>query len=88
VRNKAFVDHLKESPCTDCGLCFPTDAMDFDHVHGVKLANISDLLNGSRQRLLHELQKTELVCANCHRVREMNRRLDQHVEMALLFDDE
>ena len=84
--NKKYVDALKSAPCTDCGKPFPTDAMDFDHVNGVKLANISDLLDAPRAVLDAELAKTELVCANCHRIREMNRRLDLHVEAADAFD--
>lgn len=86
VLNKIQVDALKRNPCTDCGGTFPTDAMDFDHVRGVKLANISDLIGGPAHTLLAELCKVELVCATCHRIREMTRRLDRHVDAAELFD--
>lgn len=84
--NKLYVDGLKAESCTDCGRSFPSDAMDFDHVRGVKGANISDLLGGSRARLETELLKCELVCATCHRQREMTRRLDAHVDAADAFD--
>ena len=84
--NKLQTDALKREPCTDCGLTFPSDAMDFDHVRGVKIANISDLISGPPEVLWAELQKVELVCSNCHRIREMNRRLDRHVDVAELFD--
>jgi nitrate/TMAO reductase-like tetraheme cytochrome c subunit len=86
--NAELLFRLKTQPCTDCGHCFSPDAMDFDHVRGVKLANISDLVAGSTARLLAELHKTELVCANCHRLREMHRRLDAHVAEADAFDVE
>ena len=56
--------------------------MDFDHVRGAKVANISALLGGPRALLDAELLKCELVCATCHRQREMNRRLDAHVDEA------
>lgn len=85
-RNKRYVDALKAAPCMDCGSCFPADAMDFDHVRGVKIANISDLLHVPREVLDAELRKTELVCATCHRLREMYRRLDAHVDAAEGFD--
>lgn len=86
IANKLYVDGLKAEPCTDCGHSFPSDAMDFDHVRGVKVANISDLLDGSRARLDAELLKCELVCATCHRQREMNRRLDVHVDAAEAYE--
>lgn len=82
IANKLYVDGLKAEPCTDCGLSFPSDAMDFDHVRGAKLANISDLLGGTRATLDTELLKCELVCATCHRQREMNRRLDALIDLA------
>jgi len=59
----------KAEPCTDCGNTFSPEAMDFDHVRGVKLAGISDMWSWGRDRVLAELAKCELVCANCHRVR-------------------
>ena len=31
----------KSAPCADCGRSFPPIAMDFDHVEGVKVGNIS-----------------------------------------------
>jgi hypothetical protein len=45
--------------------------MDFDHVRGDKLLNVSRLRNGRLAwwRLLAELKKCEVVCANCHRIR-------------------
>lgn len=86
IANKLYVDSLKAEPCTDCGGLFPSDAMDFDHVRGEKLANISDLLGGTRAALDTELLKCELVCATCHRQRELHRRLDAHVEEAEAYD--
>lgn len=84
--NKLYVDKLKSEPCTDCGQSFASDAMDFDHVRGVKVANISALLSGPRARLEAELLKCELVCAACHRQRELARRLDAHVTEAESYD--
>jgi hypothetical protein len=71
---RSYVNILKSStPCLDCRQTFPACVMDFDHVRGSKLADISHILshisNYSRQILLTELSKCELVCANCHRIR-------------------
>lgn len=81
-----LLDALKDAPCIDCGLPFPAEAMDFDHV-GPKRANVSALRGGSVDRLLDELRHCEgPVCATCHRLRTLMRRLDAHVELALAAD--
>ena len=84
---KLLVDQLKErTPCTDCGEHFPAEALDFDHVRGVKLGNISELLHLPGAELAAEIGKTELVCSACHRIRTRDRRLDERVEAALDAD--
>ena len=86
-QHKRFVDQLKEqNPCTDCGEKFPAEAMDLDHVRGLKLGNISDMLHLSWPELRAELLKTEPVCARCHRIRTRDRRLDETVDRALDAD--
>lgn len=61
----------KEHPCSDCGDRYPPFVMDFDHVVGPKVGNISKLVNMgvSVQILEAEINTCDLVCANCHRVR-------------------
>ncbi len=70
-RGKAYVDELKRRPCTDCGVCYPPSVMDFDHVRGEKSLNLSELRTNRSawSKLLEEIEKCELVCANCHRIR-------------------
>lgn len=71
----ALVASAKDNPCTDCGERLPPCAMDFDHVRGEKVANISKMVNEgpSLSRLQEELDKCELVCSNCHRIRTLRR---------------
>lgn len=48
--------------------------MQFDHVRGEKIANVSRLLNDRRYTLaLEEVEKCEVVCANCHSTRTFER---------------
>ena len=47
--------------------------MDFDHIRGKKLHNVAWLVNVSERRLLEEIAKCDLVCANCHRIRTARR---------------
>lgn len=70
--------------CLDCEIVYPYYIFDFDHVRGKKTFNISEA--GSRgvsmSRLREELDKCDLVCANCHRERTQSRsnlRLAKHL---------
>jgi hypothetical protein len=73
-RWKQLVDwynELKESkPCADCGQHFRHAAMTWDHLPGrEKRTNVSNLRRISRRAVLREIEKCELVWANCHAVR-------------------
>lgn len=62
----------KGKPCVDCGLSFNPWVMDFDHrVAAHKSDGISKLINRCvpLERIVAEIQKCDLVCANCHRDR-------------------
>ena len=74
ARTKSEIRRIKKSPCADCGNSFNPESMDFDHVRGTKLKNISQI---SVLRLaLEEIKKCELVCSNCHRVRTRKRAIE------------
>ena len=62
-------------PCTDCGRIYAPQVMQWDHLPGnLKLGNIStDFRGRSRQEILDEIAKCELVCANCHAIRTFER---------------
>ena len=71
-----WINSLKEgSFCADCHSGFPSCCMDFDHVRGEKLKAVSQMLGYSRDRILLEIAKCELVCSCCHRVRTSNRKV-------------
>lgn len=62
--------------CTDCGYREHPEALHFDHLPGTdKLFNISQLVTRSWASIEAEIEKCEVVCANCHAVRTANRRL-------------
>ena len=63
-----------EKGCVDCGYRGHHVALDFDHVPGNgKVKNVSQLRVASLNRLMLEVEKCEVVCANCHRIRTYNR---------------
>lgn len=64
---------LSNSFCMDCGIN-DVRVLEFDHVTGKKLGNISDLMSGKWSKVLEEIKKCEIVCANCHRIRTSTRK--------------
>lgn len=66
--------------------------MEFDHVRGMKVGNLSDLVHLPIELLREEAAKCEIVCANCHRNRTTARAHDAHeadaddAELSLLLD--
>lgn len=75
ARKRAWLNELKNRPCKDCRHKFPPECMDWDHIRGKKLFCIgyADVQHISRERILAEIKKCELVCANCHRIRTTRR---------------
>ena len=61
-------------PCADCGNTFPPECMDFDHVRGKKKNGVSWLLLHRSSIIQREVEKCDLVCSNCHRIRTISRR--------------
>lgn len=61
-------EYLLKHPCVDCGEADPI-VLEFDHVRGEKRWNIADMVRSGRkwERVLEEIEKCEVRCANCHR---------------------
>lgn len=60
--------------CSDCGYRGYPEALDFDHLPGtVKLFNVGARYFAPLDLLIAELEKCEVVCANCHRHRTRTR---------------
>lgn len=62
------------SQCVDCGYDKHPVALEFDHIPGtIKLNNVASLVRGGLKKLFEEIDKCEVVCANCHRIRTTER---------------
>ena len=61
-------EYLTQNPCISCGESDPI-VLEFDHRDSTtKLENISNLIsNGSWQAIEQEIEKCDVLCANCHR---------------------
>jgi hypothetical protein len=67
-----LVDYFATHPCVDCGETDPV-VLEFDHLRD-KLFNISaGIAYKSWPLILAEIEKCEVVCANCHRRRTARR---------------
>jgi hypothetical protein len=62
------LQYLRDKCCIDCGES-DVRVLEFDHVAGVKTANISDICRQAVawRRVEAELAKCVVRCANCHR---------------------
>lgn len=62
--------------CVDCGYNAHSVALEFDHRPGtMKLFNIGEKVGAySLDKIWAEIDKCEVVCANCHAVRTKDRR--------------
>ena len=79
ARSRALLAEIQaiklERGCTDCGYADHPAALEFDHLPGHKKEHrIAQLANGAkRAKIMAEIAKCEVVCANCHRVRTAER---------------
>ena len=72
IRKQEYVDRMGGA-CSQCGwkpkAAREYAAMDLHHKDpGTKVATVSELWTGSREKLEVELAKCVLICANCHRI--------------------
>jgi hypothetical protein len=75
-RLRAILLEYKGRLCADCGGTFHPWVMEFDHREGsVKESAVANLVSKgcTDARLLEEMSKCEVVCANCHRMRTYSR---------------
>ncbi len=70
---RALVSSVKErTPCVDCGRQYTTRVMHYHHLtSSTKIDTVSNLVRESRSlsSILAEIEKCELLCANCHALR-------------------
>lgn len=69
---KDFLAVYKEDyGCADCGYNTHHVALDFDHIKGEKSINVCNAKSISQAK--KEIEKCEVVCSNCHRIRTYKR---------------
>ena len=77
---RAYLYTLKQRPCMDCGGSFHPECMDFDHRPGtVKEFDVGTSMHRNWNRILGETEKCDVVCANCHRMRTVQRKRERRL---------
>jgi hypothetical protein len=74
-------DYLYDRGCLDCGT---TDirVLEFDHVRDKKIMSVSEMLRNhwAWDKIQSEIDKCDIVCANCHRIRTYTRQNSWRIE--------
>ena len=70
-RNRDLIQKRKlQKGCECCGYKQSAVALDFDHkVPGEKLNEVALMGTASLERLAQEMDKCQILCANCHRIK-------------------
>lgn len=68
--NRQFIiEYLTKHHCIDCGED-RIPCLQFDHKDDVdKVNNVSCMMNNSLQKIIDEINKCDVRCANCHAIR-------------------
>lgn len=70
--NSLLREHKLAVGCDDCGYRAHHVALEFHHVSGDKQINLSFAKSVAQAQ--REMEKCEVLCSNCHRVRHWNER--------------
>lgn len=63
-----YIEKCKNNPCQDCGQSFPAYVMDFHHRNPDEKITVVGRTR-SIKAAKNEIEKCDLLCANCHRTR-------------------
>jgi len=87
ANRKLVADIKMKRGCVDCGYNAHSEALHFDHINpDLKTGRVSTMLSQVRfNRILEEIAKCEVRCANCHAVKTM-RDMDHRRRKDAFFD--
>lgn len=68
-----LAEYKRSRPCVDCEQFFNPWQMQFDHLEDKAFDISSAITSKSREAILKEIEKCDLVCANCHADRTYKR---------------
>ena len=71
-RTTYLIEFFEKHSCADCGESDPV-VLEFDHLRDKRFSIGSKLCTATWNDILAEIEKCEVVCANCHRRRTAQR---------------
>ena len=73
-----YKNYKKNLKCERCGFAHPA-ALDFHHKNPKekRFTIGAEMVNCSKQELLEEIQKCEVICSNCHRILHYEEKNDR-----------
>ena len=75
ANKRLYIKEQKNKPCMDCGISYPYYVMDFDHRNpSEKSGNLARMGASPIEEIIAEIEKCDLVCANCHRERTYRKK--------------
>jgi hypothetical protein len=76
AQKRTKLEALKRNPCSDCGVTYHPDVMQFHHLDpATKEGSIGRVLHRwGWDRIEAEIAKCVLLCANCHILRHVEQR--------------
>jgi hypothetical protein len=72
-RTRYLLEYFETHPCLDCGETDPV-VLEFDHLRDKRFSVGQELVRRAWSSILAEIEKCDVVCANCHRRRTARRR--------------
>ncbi len=76
TRAQALAEIKLERGCATCGYRGHPHALHFDHLPGTeKRGNVSNMWQATWAEVLKEIEKCQVLCANCHAIATAERRM-------------
>jgi hypothetical protein len=79
TRDEFLANYKMSRGCADCGYAKHPKALDFDHLKDKSFTISSNREMKPMKAILAEIEKCEVVCSNCHRIRTHNREQEKKV---------
>lgn len=81
LKKRTILTQAKSRPCMDCKIQYPSWVMEFDHrIPSQKINKVSRVEGFSINRLITEINKCDIVCANCHAERTHKQCLERLIK--------